>query len=85
MNNCSNQSPVDPVMEQVVEVLASENFQNSPDPGIASDSGGLQIESIEIRNLEEFQSYVFSVSIATAEGSNPGRGPSGCDMTLTDG
>ena len=70
-------------MPQDVEELT--NFQNDPDPGIAFNAGGLRRESIEISTLEEFQSYVFSVSIATDEGNNSGNGTRRCDMTLTDG
>ena len=68
-----------------ISELTNESFQNSHDPRIVG-SGELQRESIEISGLEEFQSYVFLVSIATNEGKNPpGDDAKGCAMTVTDG
>ena len=47
------------------------SFETNPYPNVAYMEGGLQIESLTIDTLEEYQSYTFTVRVWNNQGEGP--------------
>ena len=59
-------------------------FQTNPDPNTAYMEGGLQLESLIIDTLEEYQSYNFTVRVWNSQGEGP-EAITICNRTLEAG
>ena len=82
VNNCDDQSAVPALMNpDNSTVLMGNDLANSDPRNVDTD---LMEESVTIDELEEFQSYLFTVLVATVEG-NASFSEVGCDITLPDG
>ena len=50
------------------ETLTSLEFMTSANPNEASVEGGIQLESVTVGDLQEYQSYVFTVTVRNSLG-----------------
>ena len=67
------------------ELLVPAQFQTLPNPTEAYLSGGIQLESLTVDKLEEYQSYVFVVRVSNSQEGGPESNTTVCNRTQEAG
>ena len=69
----------------ITEVLNQSEFKTPANPTHANESGGLQLESLTVDNLQEYQDYLFEITVWNTEGSASDHVASVCVRTQEAG